>query len=83
MTKSHVVHPIVIKSDSSSDSIPLLTWFAVLGMNLGALMSSLDVTATNASLEDMTGALSATLDQGSWIATAYLIGEIIVIPLTG
>lgn len=83
MTKSHNVHQTVIKSGSPSNSVPLLTWIAVLGMNLGALMSSLDVTATNASLEDMTGALSATLDQGSWIATAYLIGEIIVIPLTG
>jgi MFS transporter, DHA2 family, multidrug resistance protein len=65
------------------DSVSFATWLAVLGMNLGALMSSLDVTATNASLQDMTGALSATLDQGSWIATSYLIGEIIVIPLTG
>jgi DHA2 family multidrug resistance protein len=52
-------------------------------MNLGALMSSLDVTATNASLGDMTGALSASLDQGTWISTAYLIGEIVVTPLTG
>jgi MFS transporter, DHA2 family, multidrug resistance protein len=67
----------------SSDAVSISTWLAVLGMNLGALMSSLDVTATNASLQDMTGALGATLDQGSWIATAYLIGEIIVVPLTG
>lgn len=80
MTRSKVIKPQV---KQSSDSVSGLTWLAVLGMNLGALMSSLDVTATNASLQDMTGALAATLDQGSWIATAYLIGEIIVIPLTG
>lgn len=79
MIKSSVIK---VRSQSSGKAIPLSTWLAVLGMNLGALMSSLDVTATNASLQDMTGALSATLDQGSWIATAYLIGEIIVIPLT-
>lgn len=83
MTKFHLIHQSVTESSSSRDSVSLSTWLAILGMNLGALMSSLDVTATNASLEDMTGALSATLDQGSWIATAYLIGEIIVIPLTG
>ncbi|MFL9458305.1 DHA2 family efflux MFS transporter permease subunit [Tolypothrix bouteillei VB521301_2] len=80
MKRSKAIAPQV---KQSSDSIPVLTWLAVFGMNLGALMSALDVTATNASLQDMTGALSATLDQGSWIATAYLIGEIIVIPLTG
>lgn len=75
--------PLKPQVKQSSDTIPASTWVAVLGMNLGALMSALDVTATNASLQDMTGALSATLDQGSWIATAYLIGEIVVIPLTG
>ncbi|MBW4442059.1 MAG: DHA2 family efflux MFS transporter permease subunit [Plectolyngbya sp. WJT66-NPBG17] len=75
MVKTQVKQP--------TDSVSAATWLAVIGLNLGALMSALDVTATNASLEDMTGALSATLDQGSWIATAYLIGEIIVVPLTG
>jgi DHA2 family multidrug resistance protein len=75
--------PLKPQIKQPNDTIPVSTWVAVLGMNLGALMSALDVTATNASLQDMTGALSATLDQGSWIATAYLIGEIIVIPLTG
>lgn len=80
MAQSHLTQPHL---SPLRQSVPFMTWLAVLGMNLGALMSSLDVTATNASLEDMTGALSATLDQGSWIATAYLIGEIIVIPLTG
>lgn len=83
MTKAHLIHQPLSQLGTTADGVPLPTWFAVLGMNLGALMSSLDVTATNASLQDMTGALSATLDQGSWIATAYLIGEIIVIPLTG
>lgn len=83
MTKSQRFDQTILQTSTAPDSVPLLTWLAVLGMNLGALMSSLDVTATNASLQDMTGALSATLDQGSWIATAYLIGEIIVIPLTG
>lgn len=72
-----------VQVKQSNDVVSASTWLAVFGMNLGALMSSLDVTATNASLQDMTGALSATLDQGSWIATAYLIGEIIVVPLTG
>lgn len=83
MTKSHLISQPTSQPHTTADAVPFSTWLAILGMNLGALMSSLDVTATNASLQDMTGALSATLDQGSWIATAYLIGEIIVIPLTG
>jgi len=58
-------------------------WLAVFGSLLGAFMAILDISITNASLKDIQGGLSATLDEGSWISTAYLIAEIIVIPLTG
>src|SRR5262249_60704117 len=36
-----------------------------------------------APLADIQGALGASLDEGSWISTPYLIAEIIVIPVTG
>jgi len=45
-------------------------------------MAILDIQITNASLNDITGGISATLDEGSWISTSYLIAEIITIPLT-
>src|SRR5512142_3267338 len=50
---------------------------------LGAFMAVLDIQITNASLNDILGALGATWDEGSWISTSYLVAEIIVIPLTG
>jgi DHA2 family multidrug resistance protein len=46
-------------------------------------MAVLDIQITNASLQDIQAALAATLDEGSWISTAYLVAEIVVIPLTG
>jgi DHA2 family multidrug resistance protein len=58
-------------------------WIAVLGALLGAFMAILDISITNASLQDIQGGLGATLDEGAWISTAYLVAEIIVIPLTG
>jgi DHA2 family multidrug resistance protein len=58
-------------------------WLAVFGALLGAFMAILDVSITNASLQDIQGGLGATLDEGAWISTAYLVAEIIVIPLTG
>ncbi len=57
-------------------------WFAVMGTLLGAFMAVLDIQITNSSLRDISGGISATPDEGSWISTAYLIGEIITIPLT-
>ena len=49
---------------------------------LGAFMAVLDIQITNSSLPDILGSLGATLDEGSWISTSYLVAEIIVIPLT-
>ncbi len=57
-------------------------WIALLGSLLGAFMAVLDIQITNASLNDILGSLAATLDEGSWISTSYLVAEIIIIPLT-
>jgi DHA2 family multidrug resistance protein len=57
-------------------------WVGVIGTMLGAFMAVLDIQITNSSLRDIAGGISATPDEGSWISTAYLIGEIITIPLT-
>jgi DHA2 family multidrug resistance protein len=49
---------------------------------LGAFMAVLDIQITNASIRDISGAIGATLDESSWISVAYLVPEIIVIPMT-
>jgi len=58
------------------------TWIAVFAGMLGAFMAVLDIQITNSSLRDILGALSATQEEGSWISTAYLCAEIVVIPMT-
>jgi DHA2 family multidrug resistance protein len=59
------------------------TWLAVAAGMLGAFMAVLDIQITNSSLKDILGTLSATQEEGSWVATAYLVAEIVVIPMTG
>ena len=68
---------------SPSDKVPLKTWIGIFGAMLGAFMAVLDIQITNSSLQQIEGALGATLEEGSWISTAYLVAEIVVIPLTG
>ncbi|HTO53184.1 MAG TPA: MFS transporter, partial [Myxococcota bacterium] len=45
-------------------------------------MAILNIQITNASLLDIEGGIGTGVDNGSWISTSYLIGEIVVIPLT-
>lgn len=68
--------------DQSRDKVSLRTWLGVIACMLGAFMAILDIQITNSSLREISGGISATPAEGSWISTAYLIGEIITIPLT-
>lgn len=65
------------------DRVSFKTWVGVFGTILGAFMAVLDIQITNSSLRDIQAALGATLEEGSWISTSYLVAEIVVIPLTG
>jgi DHA2 family multidrug resistance protein len=52
-------------------------------MVLGMFIAVLDIQVVASSLGELQGGLSATADEIGWVQTSYLIGEIIVIPLSG
>jgi DHA2 family multidrug resistance protein len=56
---------------------------AVVGATLGAFMALLNIQIVNAAVADIQGAIGAGPDDVGWISTAYLVAEIVVIPLTG
>ncbi len=59
------------------------TWFGFVLMCLGMFMAILDIQVVATSLPSIQQALAISPDQMSWIQTAYLIAEVIAIPLTG
>src|SRR3984885_13726104 len=62
--------------------IPIKTWIAVGGALIGAFMAVLNIQITNASLPYIEGGIGTGGINGAWVITAYLIGEIIVIPMS-
>nr|WP_253201525.1 DHA2 family efflux MFS transporter permease subunit [Sphingomonas quercus] len=56
---------------------------AVVAGTLGAMMATLDISIVNSSLPTIQGEIGASGTEGTWIATAYLVAEIIIIPLSG
>jgi DHA2 family multidrug resistance protein len=67
---------------TSADRASATVWIAILAAMIGAFMAILNIQITNASLLDIEGGIGTGVDNGSWISTSYLIGEIVVIPLT-
>jgi DHA2 family multidrug resistance protein len=68
--------------DVPADRASLSVWISVLAAMIGAFMAILNIQITNASLLNIEGGIGTGVDNGSWISTSYLIGEIVVIPLT-
>jgi DHA2 family multidrug resistance protein len=52
-------------------------------MCVGMFIALLDIQIVASSLQDIGGGLSAARDEISWVQTAYLIAEIVMIPLSG
>ena len=64
------------------DRASAAVWISVMAAMIGAFMAILNIQITNASLLNIEGGIGTGVDNGSWISTSYLIGEIVVIPLT-
>lgn len=58
----------------------LLGWLAMV---LGMFMAVLDIQIVASSLTNIQSGLSASASQIAWVQTAYLIAEVIMIPLSG
>ena len=67
----------------SPQSAELRTWIGYTTMCVGMFMAILDVQVVATSLPTIQGALNIDPDHMSWIQTAYLMAEVIAIPLTG
>src|ERR1700710_651090 len=67
----------------ASDRIAPKRLFAFLIMVFGMFMSILDIQVVSASLSEIQAGLSASSSEVSWVQTAYLIAEVIAIPLSG
>lgn len=62
---------------------PIRLWFGFIVMCIGMFMAILDIQVVATSLPTIQAAIGVAPDQMSWVQTAYLIAEVIAIPLTG
>jgi MFS transporter, DHA2 family, multidrug resistance protein len=66
-----------------ADTITVRRLLAFLLMVVGMFMAILDIQIVSASLAEIQAGLSAGADEISWVQTAYLIAEVVMIPLSG
>src|SRR6202051_333373 len=83
MADATTLPPAVINAAPAAERIAPRRLFAFLIMVFGMFMAILDIQIVSASLTDIQAGLSASSSEVSWVQTAYLIAEVIAIPLSG
>ena len=65
------------------EALPTRRIVAFFFMVVGMFMAILDIQVVSSSLSEIQAGLSAGSDEIAWVQTAYLIAEVIMIPLSG
>jgi len=58
-------------------------WIVTISVMLATFMEVLDTTVVNVSIPHISGNLSATYEEGTWVVTSYLVANAIVLPMSG
>ena len=61
--------------------VPVI-WITLTTM-LGLIMAIVDTSIVNVALNNMAGTLGASIDEIGWVATGYILANVIVMPLNG
>jgi MFS transporter, DHA2 family, multidrug resistance protein len=70
------------QSQISTSEVSEYRWLILLGLITAAIMEVLDTTIVNVALPQMAGNLGATRDEIGWVATGYILSNVVVLPLT-
>src|SRR5439155_13853109 len=57
-------------------------WIVTISVTFGTLMGAIDSSIVNVALPHIRGSVGATLQEITWISTAYVIATVLVMPLT-
>jgi MFS transporter, DHA2 family, multidrug resistance protein len=68
---------------AANETIELRRLIAFLSMVFGMFMAILDIQIVSASLTEIQAGLAASANEITWVQTAYLIAEVVMIPLSG
>ncbi|HTV64160.1 MAG TPA: DHA2 family efflux MFS transporter permease subunit [Bryocella sp.] len=68
---------------SSRDATGVNPWIVTIAVMLATFMEVLDTTVVNVAVPHMAGNLGATVNEGTWVVTSYLVSNAIVLPMAG
>jgi DHA2 family multidrug resistance protein len=62
---------------------PVNKWLVTVAIAFGSLMAAIDGSIVNVALAQIRGTVGATIEEITWVSTAYMIATVLVMPLSG
>ena len=62
---------------------PVNPWIVTAAVMLATFMEILDTTVVNVSIPHIAGNMGATVEEGTWVVTSYLVSNAIILPMAG
>jgi len=69
-------------SSPPAEEITPFRWLILVGLITAAILEVLDSTIVNVALPQMAGNLGATTQEIGWVATGYILSNVVVLPMT-
>jgi DHA2 family multidrug resistance protein len=61
---------------------PVNKWLVTVSVTFGTLMGAIDASIVNVAIPHIRGAVGATVEEITWISTAFALATVLVMPLT-
>ena len=63
--------------------VPVNKWLVTISIGMGSLMAAIDTSIVNVALPHIRGSVGATVQEITWVSTAYIVATVLVMPLSG
>lgn len=73
----------MMEASVSPQSPEVNKWVITIAVMAGTFMEIVDTTVVNVALPHIAGSLAASTDETTWVLTAYLVSNAIILPITG
>jgi len=75
-------NPAPATREAYAANVAKYRWWILAGLITAAIMEVLDTTIVNVALPTMAGNLGATSQEIGWVATGYILSNVVVLPMT-
>jgi DHA2 family multidrug resistance protein len=74
---------MTVSAEAAHEPPQVNKWIVALSIAFGSLMATIDSSIVNVAIPHIRGSVGATVEEVTWVTTAYVVAMVLIMPLTG